>query len=107
VTWDTWKSQRVWFYGSIASVNAMYFLVRSRLCPKFNYPFTPGLMALSSRLWAPDTDAIVARKRQDRKRYVEELAKLFGRQLPVETEYILDDDQRELSETINRVCYGQ
>jgi hypothetical protein len=73
---DMWESKGIWFWYCLSSVNAMYFLLESHLCP-------PGSLSTSveravSQFWRDDSETVVQTKLSDRKAYDDELRLVFG-----------------------------
>ncbi|KAK4040825.1 hypothetical protein C8A01DRAFT_45934 [Parachaetomium inaequale] len=73
---DIWDSKGIWFWYCLSSVNAMYFLIESHLCP-------PGSLSTNveravSQFWRHDSETVVQMKLADRKDYDGELRRVFG-----------------------------
>ena len=73
---DTWESKGVWFWHCLSSVNAMYILLQTHLCPKDSFPIEAE--SILSRFWCDDSEAVVQKKLADRERYNAELKRVFG-----------------------------
>ena len=72
---NTWETKGAWFRHCISSVNAMYLLLESQLCP-------PGSLsseteAAVSTFWCWDAEDAVPKKLADKEAYDSELRKLF------------------------------
>jgi hypothetical protein len=70
---DMWESKGVWFWYYIESMNAMYFLVESHLCPRFLGSLSIEAKGIVSRFWHKDSEDVVKKKLARRENYDEEL----------------------------------
>lgn len=77
---ETWESQGTWFWHSLSSVDAAFYLVQDHLCPKFHLELTP-IEQVFSQLWCENTDQAVRAKLADYHRYKEDLDQLFDYQI--------------------------
>ncbi|KHN96559.1 Aminoglycoside phosphotransferase [Metarhizium album ARSEF 1941] len=73
---DMWESKGVWFWHCLSSVNAMYYLVQTHLCP----PKSLSVEAEEclSRFWCGDSEAVVRKKMADKQAYDDQVRKLFS-----------------------------
>lgn len=74
---QSWDSEAVWFWSSLTSVNAAFFLVSDHLCPRFILPLSAQVDEIFSMLWSDDTDEFVKRKIQDYATYLGGLRRLY------------------------------
>ncbi|CAK7269670.1 hypothetical protein SEPCBS119000_003689 [Sporothrix epigloea] len=72
-----WQSQGVWFWESLSSVNAAFYMVIDHLCPKFMLPFTTTTEELFCRTFADNSDTIVRQKVEDYTQYAAALKKML------------------------------
>lgn len=72
---NMWESKGTWFWHSVSSMNLMYFLVESHLCPPGS--ITTKAERYISQFWHHDSEEIVQRKLADKQAYEEELRALF------------------------------
>ncbi|OAA63353.1 hypothetical protein SPI_03516 [Niveomyces insectorum RCEF 264] len=79
---DNWATERLWIYRAAMSVNALHHVVRDRLVPLFyrKQPLPNDLY----RSWHPAVEEILEAKLRDRRAYVGDLARLYGREPPPE-----------------------
>jgi hypothetical protein len=76
---DTWESKGVWFWHSLASVNALPPLFRDHLGPKHSIRvYSAEFEEIMSKLWCESSEAIVEKKVADLNEYDKELRRLFG-----------------------------
>ena len=72
---NMWETKGVWFWQSVSSMNLMYFLVESHLCPPGS--ITTKAERYISRFWHPDAEDLVQKKLADKEAYEEELKAMF------------------------------
>lgn len=78
----SWESKSCWFTHCLDSVNAMYALFDQHLRPQFvDFDLTEKMEVLISRFWRQHSDELVAKKLEEKEQYLEELQKLFGRDI--------------------------
>lgn len=75
---DMWESKGVWFWHCLASVNAMYFLLESHLCPRFSGGLPRKAEEIVSQFWCENSGDVVKQKLIDKEVYDQELQSLFG-----------------------------
>jgi hypothetical protein len=76
---DTWESKGVWFWHSLASVNALPPLIRDHLGPKHSIRvYSAEFEEIMSKLWCENSEAIVEKKVADLNEYDKELRRVFG-----------------------------
>ncbi|EQL02551.1 Aminoglycoside phosphotransferase [Ophiocordyceps sinensis CO18] len=75
---ETWESQGVWFWHSLTSVDAAFWLVADHLCPKFQARLSLQVEQAFSQFWCENTDQVVRAKMEDYKRYDNNLRQLFN-----------------------------
>jgi hypothetical protein len=80
---DMWESKGVWFWHCLESVNAMYFLVESHLCPRFSGRLSLKAEEIISQFWCENSSDIVAKKLVEKERYDQELCRLFEREAAI------------------------
>ncbi|POR33381.1 Aminoglycoside phosphotransferase [Tolypocladium paradoxum] len=73
----TWESQGVWFWHSLSSVDAAFYLVADHLCPKFQARLSLQVEQAFSQFWCENADQVVRAKLEDYERYNDKLRKLF------------------------------
>lgn len=81
---DMWDSKGVWFWYCIKSVNAMFALVSDHIAPRYSTRLVVKVEEIVSKFWCEDSEAFVAQKVADEKRYDQELRRLFGEPAAVE-----------------------
>ncbi|PVH79370.1 hypothetical protein DL98DRAFT_631697 [Cadophora sp. DSE1049] len=74
---DMWVSKGVWFWYCVESVNAMYFLLETHLCPRFSGRLSLKAEEIVSQLWCENSEVIIAKKLAEKERYDQELRELF------------------------------
>lgn len=74
---ETWQSQGVWFWHSLSSVDAAFWLVADHLCPKFQARLSVQVERSFSQFWCENTDQAVKIKLEDFERYDHDLQELF------------------------------
>ncbi|ODA76920.1 hypothetical protein RJ55_07436 [Drechmeria coniospora] len=75
---ETWDSQAVWFWHSLTSVDAAFWLVADHLCPKFQARLSQEVEQSFSQFWCENADQAVKAKLEEYERYGNELWQLFG-----------------------------
>ncbi|OAQ99699.1 hypothetical protein LLEC1_07561 [Akanthomyces lecanii] len=73
---DTWESKGVWFWHCISSVNAMYFLLETHLCPLKSLSIEAE--DLLSRFWCRDSEDVVRKKVADKQAYDDQVRSMFA-----------------------------
>lgn len=58
----SWKSKAVWFWESLTSVNAAFFLVADHLCPRYSLEINDAFEATVSRLWCSNSESVIQQK---------------------------------------------
>jgi hypothetical protein len=81
---EMWDSKGTWFWYCLSSVNAMYFLVESHLCPA--NALSLDAERIVSQFWCDEAEAVVQKKLADRKGYDAELKNVFGESLSCDGE---------------------
>ncbi len=74
---QSWDSKAVWFWSSLTSVNAAFFLVSDHLCPKFSTPLSTKVEEIFSMFWSDDTDELIKKKIQDYATYLSKLRRCY------------------------------
>jgi hypothetical protein len=74
---NMWESKGVWFWYCVESVNAMYFLLKSHLCPRFSGCLSLKAEEIVSQFWCENSEVIIAKKLAEKERYDQELRELF------------------------------
>ncbi|KND87469.1 hypothetical protein TOPH_07875 [Tolypocladium ophioglossoides CBS 100239] len=74
---ETWESQGVWFWYSLTSVDAAFWLIADHLCPKFQARLSLQVEQPFSQFWCENADQVVRTKLEDYERYNNKLRQLF------------------------------
>ncbi|KAG6006790.1 hypothetical protein E4U21_006681 [Claviceps maximensis] len=74
---NMWQSGGTWFWYSLRSVNAAYYLLDDHVCPRFSSGLTGGIVDAFSQFWREDADQAIAKKVADFAKYEEDLGRLF------------------------------
>ncbi|POR35357.1 Aminoglycoside phosphotransferase [Tolypocladium paradoxum] len=74
---ETWESQRFWFWHSLSSVDAAFWLMADHLCPKFQARLSLQVEQVFSQFWCENSDQVVKAKLEDFERYNNKLRLLF------------------------------
>lgn len=78
---STWDSGGVWFWHSIASVNATFGLVNKHLCAKFSTDlYLPEAIGVLSKFWCDDAEAVIDKKVAEYHEYEVQLKSLFAKE---------------------------
>lgn len=77
---ETWQSGATWFWHSLASVNAAYYLFQDHICPRFSTDLTPPITSVLANFWREGGgEEVVAKKVADFERYQHDLDCLFAK----------------------------
>ncbi|TWU71170.1 hypothetical protein ED733_002968 [Metarhizium rileyi] len=74
---DMWQSKGTWFWLSLKSVDAAYYLVSDHLCPRFSADLSLHVVESFSQFWKEGANELVVKKVSDYHDYEEELGRLF------------------------------
>ncbi|KAM3501888.1 hypothetical protein MY11210_009242 [Beauveria gryllotalpidicola] len=73
---DSWDAKGFWFWSSLTSVNAAYFLMVDHLCPQYS-AYLSDVEDTISPFWSNDADEVVKGKVVDYSNYLSELRRRF------------------------------
>lgn len=77
---ESWKSEAVWFWRCLTSVNASLSLVEDHICPRFS-PLSSNAEEVLSQYWCENSTEVIRRKVADHEAYKKELEALFSTNL--------------------------
>ncbi len=73
----SWQSKAIWFWESLTSVNAAFFLVADHLCPQYSLEINDAFEDTCSRFWCDNSETVVEQKVRAYQSYIDELRDLY------------------------------
>jgi hypothetical protein len=77
IIYESWESDRVWFWRCLTSTNAMISLVEDHICPRFSR-LSSRSEEIFSRYWCQGSAEVIRKKVTDYKGYEKDLEALFS-----------------------------